>query len=91
MSQYELRRVPKQRKLDSSGVLYSGLTFQHELRRVTEPSNVLVANHVGIWSASLSGTRSCKDWEHVAIVRADYLEREFMSNEKKKVLLEITR
>ena len=34
VSQFELRRVPKQRKLGSSDVLDNGLIFQHELKIV---------------------------------------------------------
>ena len=70
--------VPEQRILGSSGVLNNGLVFQHELRRVPEPSNVLVAHPVRIGSATLLGARSSKDWERDTIGMADQLEREVM-------------
>ena len=66
-SQSELRRVPEQRMLGSSDVLDNGLVFQHELRRVPEPSIGHVARPVRIGSATLMGNRS-----------ANQLEREFM-------------
>ena len=78
MSRSELRRVPEQRMLGSSDVLDNGLVFQHELRRVLEPSNVLVAHPVRIGSATLLGARSCKDWERDTIGSAGQLEREFI-------------
>jgi hypothetical protein len=60
-SQSELRRVPEQRMCGSSDVVDTGLVFQHELRRVPEPRNGLVAHPVRIVSAALLGARSCKD------------------------------
>ena len=70
--------MSEQRKLDSSDVLGNGLVFQHELRRMPEPSNVLVARPVRIGSATLLGERSSKDWERDTIGMADQLEREVM-------------
>ena len=78
VSRSELRRVPEQRKLGSSDVLDNRLAYQHELRRVPEPSIGLVAHPVRIGSASLFGARSCKDWEREAIGSADQAEREFI-------------
>ena len=78
MSRSELRRVPEQRMLGSSDVLDNRFVFQHKLRRVLEPSNVLVAHPVRIGSASLLGAQSCKDWERDTIGSANQLEREFM-------------
>ena len=70
--------LPEQRMLGSSDVLDNGWVFQHELRRVPEPSISLVAHPVRIRSASLLGTRSCKDWERAISGSANQLEREFM-------------
>jgi hypothetical protein len=73
VSRSELRRVPEQRKLGSSDVLDNRLAYQHELRRVPEPSNVLVAHPVRIGNATLLGAQSCKGlgaqdyWESGAI------------------------
>jgi hypothetical protein len=78
VSRSGLRTVPEQRKVGSSDALDTGLVFQHELRRVPEPSNVLVAHPVRIGSATLLGARSSKDWERDTIGMADQLEREVM-------------
>ena len=61
MSQSEIRRVLEQRKLGRIDVLDSELAFQHELKRVPEPSIGLVAHPVGIGRASLAGAQYFKD------------------------------
>ena len=54
------------------------LVFQHELRRVPDPSTVLVAHPVRIGRTTLLGVQSCKHWKSDTSGSTDQLEREFM-------------
>ena len=71
--QSELRRMLDQRKLGSSDVLDNGLIFQYELRRVPEPSNVIVAHPVRSRSVILLGAQFYKDCERNMIGSVDHL------------------
>ena len=73
MSRSELRRVPEQRMLGSSDVLDKGLVFQHELRRVPEPSIGLVPHPVRIGSAALLGART--NWKESLLFKLESEER----------------